>query len=61
MKKILSSYDMEDQLNIDTDVIPVRWNDDGSIVLKCCIDNEDNDELEKVVDIVSLVKKKRSC
>lgn len=60
-EKILSSFDMEGQLNIDTDVIPVRWNNDGSIVLKCCIDSEGKDEVEKVVDIVSIAKVKRNC
>jgi hypothetical protein len=55
-EKILSSYDIEGELNINTDVIPIRWDDDGSIVLKCCIDTEGNDEVEKVVDIVSLAK-----
>lgn len=59
-EKILSSYDMEGQLNIDTDVIPVRWNDDGSIVLECCIDSEGNNRVEKVIDIISLAKVKRN-
>ena len=59
-EKILSSYDMEGLLNIDTDVIPIRWNDEGSIVLKCCIDSESTNEVEEVVDIVSLAKVKES-
>lgn len=58
-EKIFSSYDMEEELNIDTDVTPVRWNDDDSIVLRCCIDSEGNKEVEKSVDIVSLAKIKR--
>lgn len=60
-EKILSSYDMEGVLNINTDVIPIRWNDDGSIVLRCCTDTGGNNEVEKVVDFVSLAKVKRKC
>ena len=52
---ICSSYDMANELNSDADVTPVRWNDDGTIVLKCSI-NDDETEIEKTVDVV--VRKK---
>lgn len=56
---IYSSYDMDGEINIDTDITPLRWNEDGTIVLKCC-DGKDGDiEIEKTVDIVSRKNLKR--
>lgn len=55
-KVIYSSYEMENELNIDNDIIPLRWNQDGSIVLQCSI--KDDDELiERTFDIESLLAK----
>ncbi|AFM41478.1 hypothetical protein Desaci_2536 [Desulfosporosinus acidiphilus SJ4] len=55
-KVIYSSYEMENELNIDNDIIPLRWNEDGSIVLQCSI--KDDDELiERAFDVESLLAK----
>lgn len=53
---IYSIYDMDGEINIDTDAIPLYWNEDGTIVLKCCI-GEDEKEIEKTIDIISRRKK----
>lgn len=44
------------EVNIDTDVIPLRWNNDGTIVLKCCIDEEGEKEVKKTIDVLSRKK-----
>lgn len=54
---ICSSYDMDGDLNISSDVTPMRWNDDGTMVIKCCVDEEGTKEIEKVIDVVSLKRK----
>lgn len=54
---ICSSYDMEGEINIDTDVTPLYWNEDGTIVLRCCIGEDSIEEIEKTIDIISRVKK----
>ena len=46
---------MDGEINIDYDVTPVRWNDDGTIAIKCCI-YEDSEEIEKTLDIKSKSK-----
>jgi hypothetical protein len=56
LKELYNSYDMDDELNIDTDVIPLRWNNDGTIVLKCYIDEEGEKEVEKTIDVLSRKK-----
>lgn len=56
LEKIYSSYDMEDELNIDVDVTPVRWNDDGTFVLRCCDKDDSDNEYEKTIDILSRKK-----
>ena len=53
---VYSSYDMAGVVNVDSDVIPLRWNDDGTIVLKCCVDAEGVEEIEKIVDVISQSK-----
>lgn len=50
---ICSSYDMDGEINIDRDVIPVHWNDDGTIVIKCTVDENEEEAIEKTIDIVS--------
>lgn len=57
-KRLYSSNDMEGEIIIDAEVTPLRWNDDGTIVLKCCTDNDGEVEEERTVDIVSLINKK---
>lgn len=47
---------MDGEVNIDTDVVPLRWNSDGTIVLKCFIDEEEEKEVEKTVDVLSRIK-----
>ncbi|TVX91386.1 hypothetical protein [Cohnella terricola] len=56
LKELYNSYDMDGEVNIDTDVIPLRWNNDGTIVLKCCIDEEGENEVEKTIDVLSRIK-----
>ncbi|MEK3772798.1 hypothetical protein MKY14_30280 [Paenibacillus sp. FSL R5-0887] len=56
LKEIYNSYDMDGEVNIDTDVIPLRWNNDGTIVLKCCMDEEGVKEVEKTIDVLSRKK-----
>ena len=50
---LYSSYDMDGEVNTDSDVIPLRWNDDGTVVLKCCLDEAGVHEIEKVLDVAS--------
>jgi hypothetical protein len=52
LKRICTSYDMEDELNINSDVTPLRWNDDGTIVLEC-YEDEGTVKVEKTFDIVT--------
>lgn len=56
LKELFNSYDIDGEINIDTDVIPLRWNDDGTIVLKCFIDEEGKEEVEKTIDVLSRIK-----
>ncbi|MDG0791168.1 hypothetical protein OMP38_10010 [Cohnella ginsengisoli] len=56
LKELYNSYDMDGEVNIDTDVVPLRWNNDGTIVLKCCIDEEGEKEVEKTIDVLSRKK-----
>ena len=50
---IYSTYDMDGEINIDTDAIPLNWNEDGAIVLKCCVGVNGEERIEKTIDIVS--------
>jgi hypothetical protein len=50
---ICNSYDMDEEINIETDVTPLRWNEDGTIVIKCCDGKDGENETEKTVDIAS--------
>lgn len=52
LKEIYNSYDMDGEISIDNDVIPLRWNSDGTIVLKCYIDDEGDKEVEKTIDVL---------
>lgn len=53
---LYSSSDIEGEINVDEDVISLRWTEDGLIVLNCCVNSEGEEEGEKVVDILALAK-----
>lgn len=55
--KICSSNDLDHICNVDDEVIPLRWNDDGTIVLLCFEDEEATTQIEKTIDIISLKEK----
>ncbi len=52
LKRICTSYEMADELDIDSDVTPLRWNDDGRIVIEC-YEDKGTVKVEKIFDIVS--------
>lgn len=52
-KRIFSSYEMDGEIDIGNDVVPVRWNDDGTIVLKCSFGEGGVNQIEKTIDILS--------
>jgi hypothetical protein len=56
---IYNSYDMGGEVNINSDVTPMRWNEDGTIVIKCCVDEEGTKEMEKVIDVSSRDKQNK--
>ena len=49
---ICSSYDMEGEINTDYDVTPLHWNEDGTILIRYCVGEDEENEVEKVIDII---------
>ncbi len=54
-ERIYSSYEMEGEINIESDVTPLHWNSDGTIVLRCYADDEGGQKAQKTIDIVSRI------
>lgn len=49
-KLIYTSHEMDGEIDINSDVTPLRWTEDGKIVLECCL-NKDEPTIEKTIDI----------
>lgn len=56
LEEVCNSYDMDGEVNIDMDVTPLRWNSDGTIVIKCWIDEQGEKEVEKTIDVLARLK-----
>lgn len=57
LERICDTYEMENEISIGTDVTPVRWNNDGTIVLRCCNNGRGNKIIEKTFDIKAYINK----
>lgn len=55
-KRIFKSFDLEGEVSIDNNITPLRWNEDGTIVLECYEDDEGKVKIEKTVDIMARIK-----
>ncbi len=52
LRCIYTSYELKNELDIDSDITPIRWNDDGTIVIEYDED-EGTEKVERTFDIVS--------
>lgn len=53
-KKVCDSNDLEGIFSTDNDIIPIRWNENGTIILQGFIDDEGMNQVEKTIDIKTL-------